>query len=131
MAGFTRRDLENKIKEIYGINTISHLIDTQITNYVRNKGYTFLEIARALAYHFIINEGDISKANGIGIVPYVMEDARRYFAQEAARVQAQIKQAEEYKAKGNNTIVCQKRVKKPQRKKPFIDIGEIGVDNNG
>lgn len=129
MPGFTRRNLEDKIKEIYGIDEITHLIDTQIMKYVRD-GLTFLDIARALAYYYVVQEGDLSKAKGIGIVPYVINDARKYFAQEAARVKAQLDHAEEYKNKSKNTIICKTKIKKPDRKKPFIDLSGIEVNDD-
>lgn len=127
--GFTRRNLEDKIKEIYGIDEISHLIDTQIMKYVRD-GYTFLDIARALAYYYVVQDGDVSKARGIGIVPYVMSDAKKYFAQEAARVKQQLDQAEEHKNKAKNVIICKTKIKKPDRKKPFIDLSGIEVNDD-
>lgn len=127
MPAFTRLDLENKIKEIYGIDEISPVINNQITKYVQEKGYTFLDIARALVYHYIINDGDLRKSFGsIGIVPYVMKDAKAYFAREAARVQAQLEQVEKIKNEGRNyDIICKKKIKKIERKKPFIDLSSI------
>lgn len=126
---FTRRDLENKIKEIYEIDTIPHLIDTQITKYVM-QGYTFLEIARALVYFYAIKDGDLSKTKGIGIVPYIMNEAKQYFAQEAARVQRQMEQSKQYKNEPRTIdIICKTNIKKPERKKPFIDLSGIEVDD--
>lgn len=126
---FTRRDLENKIKEIYGIDEITQLMDTQIMKYVRD-GHSFLDIARALVYFYAIQDGDLSKTRGIGIVPYVMADAKKYFATEAARVQQQIEQANKYNNNEiNHTIICKTKIKKPERKKPFIDLSGIEVDD--
>ena len=131
-AVFTRRDLEKKIKEIFGITEIPSLIDSQITKYVNSKGYTFLDIARALAYHVVVNQATMDPKYGIAIVPYVMNDAKKYFEQEAARVQEQMLQAQKVLEEGRTyDIICKEKIKKPQRNKPFIDISSIKEDNNG
>lgn len=127
MSAFTRLDLEEKIKEIYGINEITHLIDTQIKNYVTTKGYSYLDIARSLAYFYAIENGDVTKANGIGIVPFVIDRARTYFEKEASRVKSQLDDAEKTKEKKNINIVCHQKLKKPKREKPFIDLNDIEV----
>ena len=130
MSAFTRLNLEKKIKEIFGVNEISHLIDTQITNYVTTKGYTYLDIARSLAYFYVVQDGDISKARGIAIVPYVIKEAQEYFEKEAARVNAQMNDADKYKDNNSVDIICHQKLKKPERKRPFIDLNEIEVSDN-
>lgn len=132
MPVFTRQDLENKIKEIFGITELTHLIDAQITKFVNKNGFTFLEIGRALAYHFVILDNEVKPEYGIGIVPYVMNDARKYFEQQAAMVQSQILQAQKIKEEGRNyDIICKNKLKKTERPKPFIDISSIKEDDNG
>ena len=101
----TRAELENKIKEIFGIDTISLLISKQITKYVTERKYTYLEIGRALFYFFEVQGGDITKCQGIGIVPYVMEDARKYFKDLEEKVERQTKEAQELKEKDSNIII--------------------------
>ena len=102
----TRAELENKIKEIFGIETISLLISKQITKYVTEHRYTYLEIGRALFYFFEIQNGDISKCHGIGIVPYVMEESRRYFRDLERQVALQTEEAQKSKEKEQNIIIC-------------------------
>lgn len=110
----TRAELENKIKEIFGIDTISLLISKQITKYVTEHKYTYLEIGRALFYFFEIQNGDISKCHGIGIVPYIMEDSRRYFRDLERQVARQMEEAQKSKEKEQNVIICNS----PQKRKP-------------
>ena len=75
----TRQDLEKKIKEIFEVDSISLLISKQISTYVTERHYTYLDIGRALFYFYEIKNGDKSKCSGIGIVPYVIEESRAYF----------------------------------------------------
>ena len=110
----TRAELENKIKEIFGIDTISLLISKQITKYVTEHKYTYLEIGRALFYFFEIQNGDISKCHGIGIVPYIMEDSRRYFRDLERQVARHMEEAQKSKEKEQNVIICNS----PQKRKP-------------
>ena len=48
--------------------------------YVEEFNYTYSGIRKALIYHYEIKGGDKLKANGgIGIVPYVYENAYNYY----------------------------------------------------
>lgn len=50
------------------------------SNY-RKKGYTWIGMIRALEWFYIVKKNDISKAkNSVGIIPYVYEDAQKYYA---------------------------------------------------
>lgn len=76
-----KEKLEEYIKELYNIETITPLIKTQIKRYVSNEyNYTYSGIMGSLDYFYNIKKGDIHKTKGIGIVPYVYEEARDYFA---------------------------------------------------
>jgi hypothetical protein len=120
----TRAELEDKIKEIFGIETISLLISKQITTYVTEHKYTYLEIARALFYFFEIQQGDISKCRGIGIVPYVMEDARKYFRELERQAIQQAQEAQKLKEKEQSIIIC-KTTQKRRMKNRMINIESI------
>lgn len=126
----TRVELENKIKEIFGIDTISLLISKQITKYVTEHKWSYLEIARALYYFYEVRGGDPSKSQGIGIVPYVMEDAKKYFKEMEKRVAQQTKAAQELREnEGRHTIVCNK-VAKSRKRKNIVDIESIKEADN-
>ena len=52
----------------------------EIKQYVEEYNYTYSGIHKALIYHFEIKGGSVEKANGgIGIVPYVYQNAYRYY----------------------------------------------------
>ena len=128
---FTRLDLERKIKEIFGIEKITHLIDTQITRFVRDKGWSFKDIAIALIYYYVEKDGDISKGHGgIGIVPYIMDEAQTWFKAEARRQAEQIEASEAYKDRLTYDIICTKTIKRKKITIPRIDIASIKEEND-
>ena len=90
---FNKVELETLICELFHIEKPTKMMLSQITRFVTGQeyGYTYLDIARSLAY-FIEEQGntpDIEK--GIGIVPWVIDDARRFYNQ-LANEQAEFKQ---------------------------------------
>jgi hypothetical protein len=90
---FNKVELETLICELFHIEKPTKMMLSQITRFVTGQeyGYTYLDIARSLAY-FIEEQGntpDIEK--GIGIVPWVIDDARRFYSQ-LANEQAEFKQ---------------------------------------
>lgn len=126
---FTRQDLEEKIKEIYQIDKLSPLIDSQITKFVRERKYKYLEIARALYYFYVEQDGDLTKAKGIGIVPYVMEESKEFFAKKEAELERQRVEIAQQQNKQKLVIKCNK-IEKNKRKLKTIDIQSIKEDNN-
>lgn len=55
-------------------------ITSQLKSFREKYSYTYEGILNALKYHFEVRKGSIDKANeGIGIVPYVYEEAQEYF----------------------------------------------------
>jgi len=65
---------------LFNIPSIGIRIQKQIEDYHNNKGYTYSGILKSLTYFFDIKGNSIEKANGgIGIVPYIYEDARNYY----------------------------------------------------
>ena len=75
-----REKLEEYIKELFQISYIEPRIKAQIKKYVEEYNYTYSGMQKALYYYYEIKGGDKSKANGgIGIVPYVYQNAYNYF----------------------------------------------------
>lgn len=73
-------DLHNYIKKLFEIDTIPQRIEKQINTYVTKNNYTYSGILKALTYFYDIKGNTTEKANGgIGIVPYVYEDAFNYY----------------------------------------------------
>jgi hypothetical protein len=75
-----REKLEEYIKELFQISYIEPRVKAQIKKYVEEYNFTYSGMQKALYYHYEIKGGDKAKANGgIGIVPYVYQNAYNYF----------------------------------------------------
>ena len=93
--------LTNFIKQLFGLDTIPAKITKQIQDYHDNKEYTYSGIYKSLVWFYQIKGNSIDRANGgIGIVPYVYEDARNYYtAIFAAQQRSQAKPIEQWQPK--------------------------------
>lgn len=77
-----KRVLEEYIKELFGYTSIPPRVSKQIQNYVHDleHHYTYSGIYKTLKYFFEVKSNSIEKANGgIGIVPYVYQEAFTYW----------------------------------------------------
>lgn len=74
------KDLENYICELFGTDHVSPRIRKQIATMISQYNFTHSGILGSLKYWFEVKNGSIEKSNGgIGIVPYIYEDARKYY----------------------------------------------------
>lgn len=120
----TRKELEDKIKEILEIDSISLLISKQITKYTTEYRWSFLDIGRALFYFFNIKDGDKSKSLGIGIVPYVIDESRSYFQDLERQIAEQKEAISKAQEMDRLTIICNKTQRKKNRKRT-IDLTQF------
>lgn len=80
---------QNRLEAVdYIYNILNHKVSkaffSQLKNLLKRPDYTYLGIARAVEYHFVIKKNSIEKAKGgIGIVPYVYEQAQAFYEQES------------------------------------------------
>lgn len=121
--------LEEYIKELFKLGTIPQKIQKQIESFHKEYHYTYTGIKKSLVYHFEVKKGDIKQANGgIGIVPYVYEQARIYYYQ---IWQAQQKNTEkvidDYIPKVIN-IKIKNPQKQPKKRKLFSFLDEEEID---
>lgn len=86
-----------------------------------------MDIARALSYYFEVEDHEPEIKYGIGIVPFVIDNARQYFQDIERQKQAQIKAAQEHKLKNqeNKQIIYIKVKKEKTIHKPNIDINKL------
>lgn len=72
--------LEEYIKKLFNYEKIPQRVYLQINQYVKEYGYSYSGILKTLVYAFEVKHNDITKANGgIGIVPYLYDQAYRYY----------------------------------------------------
>ncbi len=81
-------NLENFIKDLFGVPTLSYVMKAQIKRYVEKEGFTYSGIHGTLNYFFVLKGNSTKNAQGIGIVPYVYEDAKKYYTKKAAQEKA-------------------------------------------
>lgn len=72
--------LEDYIKKLFKIETLTAKIKRQIKDFKKEYNYTYSGILKTLIWWFEIRGNSIEKANdGIGIVPYVYQRAHDYY----------------------------------------------------
>ena len=74
------KELENYICDLFGMDFVSPRVRNQIKTMIGKYNYTYSGILGSLKYWFEIKDNSLERANGgIGIVPYIYDDARRYY----------------------------------------------------
>lgn len=74
-----RTELHELICDIFNFKAPGPRVHRQIKSYIE-KGYTYEGIANSLKYFYYVKRNSTAKSNeGIGIVPYVYEEANDYF----------------------------------------------------
>lgn len=108
-----KEKLEQYIKKLFNIDYITPKIQKQIKSYRKDYNYTYSGIHGALVYAFEIKHNKIEKANGgIGLVPYIYEQARLYY-QSLLEVQEQNEEKIKNAYKPKEVVVY---IKPPERK---------------
>lgn len=75
-----KEELDNYIMSLFKMTYVDARIQKQIKKYIEENNYTYSGIKKALVYFFEIKGNSIDKANGgIGIVPYVYQQAYNYY----------------------------------------------------
>lgn len=75
-----KENLEQYILQLFKIDYVDAKIRKQIKQYREEYNYTYSGIQKALVYFYEIKGNSIEKANGgIGIVPYVYQNAYNYY----------------------------------------------------
>ena len=72
--------LENYIIQLLKIDYVTPRIRKQLNTYAEQYGYSYSGMHKALVYFYEIKGNSIEKANGgVGIIPYVYQDAYNYY----------------------------------------------------
>jgi hypothetical protein len=120
--------LEEYIKSLLGLDSINARVRKQINDYKNNQNYSYTGILKALTYFYEVKGNSIEKANGgIGIVPYVYQDAYNYYYHIwMAKQTNEVKPIEQYSAPPARVIVIPppKRVEKKRKLFSFLDEEE-------
>lgn len=72
--------LEDYIKQLFNIEVIDTRLRKQINSYHDSEKYSYSGILKSLIYFYEVKGNSIEKANGgIGIVPYIYNEAKAYY----------------------------------------------------
>ncbi|MBR6516750.1 MAG: hypothetical protein IKT40_07805 [Bacilli bacterium] len=75
-----RKKLEEYILNLFNLTKLTPRIIKQLDKYIKTNEYTYSGILKSLIYWHEVKGNDTSKSNeGIGIVEYIYEDAKKYF----------------------------------------------------
>lgn len=78
-----RKELIKYVAKLFGFKNEEKpgpKINSQLKLFITKYPFTYKGILRALTYHFEVKNGSKNKADeGIGIVPYVYEEAQEYY----------------------------------------------------
>lgn len=75
------KELEKYILKTYGIDSLSEKIKSQITNFITLKRISYRDMLLSLRY-FFEEKGGVPQ-DGIGIIPFVLDEARAFYRREA------------------------------------------------
>jgi hypothetical protein len=121
----TRQELEQLIAELYQVEKINSMIEAQINKFQKLHGYTEKDIARAVAYYVEVQGNVPDRRKGIGIVPYVMEEAQNYYnAQIAERSRLKI-EAQKINEGGTKKVIKVKPKKYVTSGRYIVDIENL------
>lgn len=72
--------LEDYVKKLFNIEDVTRKIKKQINTFHEEYKYTYSGILKSLIYFYEIKGNSLEKSNGgIGIVPYVYDEAKVYY----------------------------------------------------
>lgn len=120
-----KAELEKLICELLDIPEVNRMIKVQISRFVTERGYDYKDIGRALYYFVEVQGNTPDKSRGIGIVPFVKDDAVKYFENEKRKQQAQNREAEKIKNGTNNKPKIKVSPKRKERGRRFIDMEDL------
>lgn len=121
-----RKALENYIIKLFNLEHMDGRITLQIQKYLQDHpDYTYSGIRRTLEYFYEVKKNSLDKANGgIGIVPWVYEEAKRYYYNQWLLSQKNAeKDIEQYVPKVRE-IIIQPPKRNPKKKKIFTFLDE-------
>lgn len=118
-------ELEEYIKKLLNINSITPRIKKQIKQYIEEYDYSYSGIKKALVYFYEVRGNSTEKANeGIGIVSYVYKKAfDYYYALWLAQNKNTQEQIEQYKPE-TIEITITPPIRKIKKKKRFTFLDE-------
>lgn len=120
MSAQHRRELIDYICQLYEIEAPNGFMVKQIKTFQDEYKYTLKGIEFALRYFHDVMGNDI-EADGIGIVPFIYNDAKKYYMTINDVRESTLRALEQEPSK----VEIVKITNQPKRLKKYIDIGEL------
>ena len=128
MEFYSLKELQQLIRDVMGIQTITPMISRQINKFVLDYNMTYKEIARCIVWYTEVAKQTLEPSYGIGMIVNVREQAAAYFKQLELDQQRQRKEAEKVVQYQDNNIIFNIKSLKHKKKQPKqIDISQIDV----
>lgn len=119
-----RKQLIDYVCELFGYKKPSIKVYQQMANYYE-RGVSYADMLLTLKYFYEIKKGDISKSQGgIGIIPYVLDEAKEFVTLEQMEKDKLIKKFENNIAEIKETKIVHVQEQQFNRKKQ-IDINAL------
>lgn len=127
-----RQNLDAYIIKLFHLDHMDGRITLQIKKYLQDHPeYTYSGIQRTLEYFYEIKHNPIEKANGsIGIVPWVYEEARRYYYNQWLLSQKNAEKDIQAYVPKVKEIVIQPPKREPRKKRIFMFLDEETENND-
>ena len=110
-------ELNAYICQLLGYEEVTAKIAKQIEKYHKELGFTYSGMLKSLKYHYEINKNSTVQANGgIGIIPYVYDEAKNYYYSIALAhyYNQEINDVKSYEVKTYNIASPQNKKKTPK-----------------
>ena len=123
----TKKELCDIICHFLGCEECNAMVLRQINKYVTEHGWSYKDIARAFAYYVEVQGNPPDPKYGIGIVRFVMDDAKKYYSALERQKEEQIKAAEKAKQEQNTKKIIITTVSERQKtiRRHNIDIEKL------
>ena len=121
-----KKILFDYINELYGTEFVSPWIQRQISDYMEKYHYTYSGIYKTLVYFFQEEGHEVNANTGIAIVPWVYDEARKYYYAIYKAQQYNInKDITQYIPKKRDIVIPNPHTTLPRKKKfTFLDKEE-------
>ena len=125
------QELEDYIIKLFKLDHMDGRITLQIKKYMQDHpDYTYSGIKNTLFYFYEIKGNSIDKANGgIGIVPWVYEEARRYFYSQWLLSQKNADKDIDLYVPKIKDIIIKPPKRNPKKRRIFMFLDEEDVDH--
>lgn len=120
-----RKQLVDYICELFNYKKPSVKIYQQMSNYYE-RGVSYSDMLLALKYFYEIKKGDINKSQGgIGIIPYVLEEAKEFVTLEKIEQDKLVKKFENSTLEQKETKIIHVAEQHNNKQRKNIDINML------